>query len=117
MKKATLKVMYLTALLHAGESPDLPAACIECIMKYLPDCDRCTLCEEHPPHLVIDMHEKYFWCIDCYIQMRDDDDDYYRSEQCSKHGYGAVRCYTATFTSPDPSNVANTDVSSVAESL
>ena len=112
MKKATFKVAYLEALLHAGESRALPEACIEWILKYLPDRDRCTLCEERPPHLVIHMREKYFWCIDCYTQNRDDPDDYY----CVTP-YGAVQCYAAKFTPSDPSTVTNRDVSSVAETL
>ena len=112
MNKATIKVAYLQALLHAGNFLALPETCIECIMKYLPDPDHCTLCEECPPHLVIAMHEMHFWCIDCYTQMRDDDDAYY----CVTP-YGAVLCYAAKFTSPDPSTVTNRDVESVAESL
>lgn len=112
MREGPLKIAWWQALLHAGESATLTKECVEHIMEFVPEGDRCSNCDEGFPHLVIHMRTMHFWCIPCYSRMQDDDYDYPYGTP-----YRYVECCAAKFTSSHLSTLANRDDDSVVESL
>ena len=108
MREGPHKIAWWQALLHAGESSTLPKECVEHIMVYVPDRDRCSVCDEGFPHLVIHMRTMYFWCIACYTQLQEEDHNFPGGTP-----YRAVHCCAANFTSAHMSTLANGDAYSV----